>query len=71
MDIADLAQEREEAIITAALSSRRKKIQSPDGVCIWCRDERVVPSTAFCSAECGEDYHKFEREKKQRILRDV
>ncbi|MEG3113287.1 MULTISPECIES: hypothetical protein [Pantoea] len=67
MDDADLAQEREEALITAALSARQPRLKSPDGKCIWCKDEPVVSDTAFCSAECGEDYSRHTREMKQRI----
>jgi hypothetical protein len=67
MDDADLAQEREEAAITDALSARQPRLKSPNGMCIWCKDEPVVPNTAFCSADCGEDYFKHKREMKQRI----
>lgn len=67
MDDADLAQEREQAIITAALSARETSLKSPDGLCLWCRDEPIVANFAFCSADCGEDYSKHKREMKQRI----
>ncbi|WP_437615257.1 hypothetical protein [Erwinia sp. V71] len=67
MDEVDLAQEREEAHISASLSARKPRLTSPDGKCIWCKDEPAVTDTAFCSAECGEDHGKYEREKKQRI----
>ncbi|SFN30842.1 hypothetical protein SAMN05428971_0953 [Candidatus Pantoea varia] len=67
MDDVDLAQAREEAHLAASLAARKSKLQSPDGLCIWCKDEAVVAETAFCSSECDEDYHKHQREKKQRI----
>ena len=67
MDDADLAQEREQAIITAALSARETSLKSPDGLFLWCRDEPIVANSAFCSADCGEDYSKHKREMKQRI----
>ncbi|OON39475.1 hypothetical protein BTJ39_12505 [Izhakiella australiensis] len=67
MDIADVAQLREEAILSAAIAARETPLTSPDGFCIWCKDEPVVAGTAFCSAECGEDYGKYRREMKQRI----
>lgn len=67
MDDVDLAQEREEALITAAMSARQPVVTSPDGKCIWCEDESVVPNSAFCSADCGEDYSKHQREMKQRL----
>jgi len=67
MDDVDLAQEREEAHLAAALSARKARMVSPNGKCVWCRDEPVVAETAFCSAECGEDYQKHHREMKQRI----
>lgn len=66
MDDADLAQQFEQAIITAALVNRKPSLTSPDGLCIWCEDQPVVASTAFCSAECGVDYHKYQREMQQR-----
>lgn len=67
MDDADLAQAREEAHLFASMSARVPRLVSRDGKCIWCEDEPVVADTAFCSAECGEDYHKHKREIKQRI----
>ncbi|WP_426817691.1 hypothetical protein ACP3TC_05090 [Winslowiella sp. 2C04] len=67
MDDADLAQERQEAHLSASLSARKPRLVSRDGNCIWCKEEPVVADTAFCSAECGEDYHKHKREMKQRI----
>lgn len=67
MDDIDLAQEREEARLSAALSARAPRLVSRNGNCIWCTDEPVVVDTAFCSAECDEDYHKHQREMKQRI----
>lgn len=70
MDEADLAQEREEAIRNAALAARQQRLTSPDGRCIWCKDEPVVANTAFCSAECDEDYHKHQREIRRRGGRD-
>ncbi|MBN7122862.1 hypothetical protein BSU01_14250 [Erwinia billingiae] len=66
MDEADLAQEREEALITAAMSARKPGLKSPNGMCIWCKEEPVVANSAFCSADCGEDYFKHEREAKHR-----
>ncbi|VFP78904.1 Conserved hypothetical protein [Candidatus Erwinia haradaeae] len=69
MDEADLAQKREQDMIKAALSSRERSLQSPDGKCIWCKDEIIVVGTAFCSAECGDDYNKYQREMKQRLGR--
>ncbi|MDI3441602.1 hypothetical protein QLG07_19230 [Erwinia sp. V90_4] len=66
MDDADLAQELEQAIIQSSLVSRQKSPKSPDGMCIWCEDQPVVPDTAFCSADCGVDYNKHVREMKQR-----
>lgn len=70
MDDVDLAQEREESHLAASLSARKPRIISQDGSCIWCSDEPVVADTAFCSAECDEDYHKHHREMKQRITGD-
>lgn len=67
MDEVDLAQEREEAILKAALEARQPRLRSLDGRCLWCQDEATVADTAFCSAECDEDYHKHKREMKQRI----
>ncbi|KAA5972780.1 hypothetical protein [Pantoea sp. M_9] len=67
MDDVDLAQEREAAHLESALFARKPRLVSTTGNCIWCRDESVVADTAFCSAECGEDYHKHQREMKQRI----
>lgn len=67
MDEIDLAQEREEAHLAASLAARKIKLRSPNGLCLWCKDEPVVAETAFCSAECDEDYHKHQREMKQRI----
>lgn len=66
MDDVDLAQINEEAILKAAFASREPRLSSPDGRCIWCLDEPVVANTAFCCAECGEDYRKDRREKLQR-----
>lgn len=42
MDEADLAQERERAILAAALSPRQPSLKSPNGMCIWCKVEPVV-----------------------------
>lgn len=70
MDDVDLAQEREEAHLAASLSARKSRLTSPNGMCIWCKEEAVVADTAFCSAECDEDYHKYQREMKQRINGD-
>ncbi|MDC7861228.1 hypothetical protein [Pantoea ananatis] len=67
MDEVDLAQQFEQAIITAALESRKKSPVSPDGKCIWYKVELAFASTEFCSADCGEDYHKHEREMKLRV----
>lgn len=67
MDDVDLAQEREEAHLAASLAARKTKLKSPNGLCVWCKDEAVVAETAFCSVECDEDYHKHQREMKQRI----
>jgi hypothetical protein len=67
MDIADEAQAREEALIAAALSHRPKVPSSPNGVCIWCHDAPVVAGTAFCSADCAEDYEKLKWQEKQRV----
>lgn len=67
MDDADLAQELEAVLITNAMSARQPGLKSKDGKCIWCEDEPVVADTAFCSADCGEDYVKHKREMKQRI----
>lgn len=61
MDEIDLAQIREHEILTAALSRRRLRLSSPDGMCIWCRDMPVIPGTAFCSADCGDDFDKEQR----------
>jgi len=71
MDEADLAQERERAILAAALSARQPSLKSPNGMCIWCKDEPVVSGTAFCSADCGQDYAKYNREMKQRIKSEI
>lgn len=68
MDDVDLAQEREEAHLAASLAARKAKLKSPNGLCIWCKDEPVVAETAFCSSECDEDYHKHRREQSQRIV---
>lgn len=70
MDDADLAQELERAIVTGSLNNRAPILTSPNGKCIWCKDEPVVLKSAFCSAECGEDYFKHEREKRQRVTGD-
>lgn len=67
MDDIDLAQEREEARLSAALFARAPRLVSRNGNCIWCTDEPVIADTAYCSAECDEDYHKHHREMKQRI----
>lgn len=67
MDDADLAQEREEAHLAASMSARKPRLVSRNGKCIWCEDEEVIADTAFCSADCDEDYHKHQREMKQRI----
>lgn len=67
MDDADLAYEQEKAILSEALSARKPSIKSPDGMCIWCKDEPVVALTAFCSADCGEDYAKHNRGVTQRV----
>lgn len=67
MDDVDLAQEREEAHLAAALAARKSRLVSLSGQCIWCKEEPVVTDSAFCSAECGEDHHKHQREMKQRI----
>ncbi|PKH21453.1 hypothetical protein CIG19_16795 [Enterobacterales bacterium CwR94] len=67
MDEADLAQEKEVALINAALSARQPRLKSPNGLCVWCLDEKVVADTAFCSVECDEDYHKHQREMQQRL----
>ncbi|MGK3141893.1 hypothetical protein [Pantoea sp. C2G6] len=66
MDDADLSQQVEQAIIAAALTNRKPQPVSPDGICIWCEDQPIVANTAFCSAECGVDYHKYHRELRQR-----
>jgi hypothetical protein len=66
MDDADLAHEVQEALIASALSARKPGLKSPDGRCIWWRDEAAVAGTAFCSAECGEDYVRNEHQMKQR-----
>ncbi|ORM64552.1 hypothetical protein PRCB_16640 [Pantoea rodasii] len=71
MDDVDLAQEREEAHLAASMSARIPRLVSRNGNCIWCADEPIVAATAFCSAECGEDYHKHKREMKQRITGDL
>ncbi|WP_336749257.1 hypothetical protein [Pantoea vagans] len=67
MDEIDQAQEREEAHLAASLAARKPKLKSSIGLCIWCKDEPVVADTAFCSADCDEDYHKYQREMKQRV----
>lgn len=67
MDDVALAQEREEAHLAASLSARKARLTSLDGKCIWCKDEAVVANTAFCSAECDEDYRKHQRKLKQQI----
>lgn len=71
MDDADLASELELSFVKVALSVREPGIKSPDGMCIWCLDEPVVEGTAFCSADCGEDYGKRNREVKQRITGEM
>lgn len=68
MDDADLAYEVQEALIASALSARKRGLTSSDGKCIWCRDEAAVAGTAFCSAECGEDYVRNEHQVKQRYI---
>lgn len=47
MDDVDLAQEREEAHLAASLAARKTKLTSPNGLCVWCKDEAVVAETAF------------------------
>lgn len=37
MDEADLAQERERAILAAALSARQPSLKSPNGMCIFAK----------------------------------
>lgn len=49
MDEVDQAQEREEAHLAASLAARKPKLKSLNGLCIWCKDQPVVASTAFCS----------------------
>lgn len=66
MDEADLAQQRQEALIAAALSARKSNLKSHNGKCIWCLVEPVVHETAFCSADCGDDYFKHQRQIKMR-----
>ncbi|WP_191938067.1 hypothetical protein IFU37_009605 [Pantoea agglomerans] len=68
MDEVDLAQEREEAHLAASLAARKTRLKSPNGLCIWCKDEPVVAETAFCSGECDGDYHKHRREQSQRVV---
>nr|WP_313188826.1 hypothetical protein [Pantoea sp.] len=70
MDDVDLAQEQEEAHLADSLSARQPRLVSPNGKCIWCKDESVVADTAFCSTECDDDYHKHKRETKHRIGRE-
>jgi hypothetical protein len=70
MDDIDLAQERQETLLAMALSARAPRLVSRNGNCIWCTDEPVVADTAFCCAECDEDYHKHQREIKQRLKSD-
>jgi len=67
MDEADLAQRHVEAHLQAAFLARKSRLKSLNGMCIWCKYEPVVAETAFCSAECGEDYFKHEREMSQRM----
>lgn len=67
MDEIDQAQEREEARLADALSAREPRLVSNNGKCIWCEDEPTVARTAFCSADCDEDYHKRHREMRHRI----
>ncbi|NEG62981.1 hypothetical protein GQQ23_11605 [Pantoea agglomerans] len=64
MDEVDLAQEREEAHLAASLAARKTRLKSPNGLCIWCKDEPVVAETAFCSSECD----KHRREQSQRVV---
>lgn len=66
MDEIDAAQRQEELLLNTALANRVKALKSPNGMCIWCHDEPIVTSSAFCSADCGEDYGKRQREMKQR-----
>ncbi|ARF50942.1 hypothetical protein [Pantoea stewartii] len=67
MDEIDLAQEQEITLREAALAARKQRPVSLDGNCIWCKDEPVIANTAFCSAECDDDYHKYQREMRQRL----
>jgi len=70
MDDADLAQQLKQAIITAALVNRKPQPTSPNGMCIWCEDQPIAANAAFCSAECGVDYHRYQRELRQRSNKD-
>jgi hypothetical protein len=67
MDEADLAQKHVEAHLQAAFLARKSRPRSLNGMCIWCKYEPVVAETAFCSAECGEDYFKRKREMSLRM----
>ena len=49
MDEVDQVQEREEAHLAASLAARKPKLKSLNGLCIWCKDQPVVASTAFYS----------------------
>lgn len=62
MDEIDAAQQQEELLLNTALANRSQALKSPNGMCIWCHDEKVVVGSAFCSA----DYGKWQREMRQR-----
>lgn len=65
----DLAKKYVKEHFETASLSRKLRLKSITGMCIWCRYEGVVAKTAFCSAECCEDYFKYQREMSQRIKR--
>lgn len=65
MDELDQLQEQDELRLKAALDKRKPMIKSANGMCVWCHDEPISDvSSAFCSAECGEDYEKWKRNQK-------
>ncbi|SUD99052.1 Uncharacterised protein [Providencia rettgeri] len=69
MDDIDHIQQRDDILHQLALMKRKPTLVSANGQCLWCHDEPVSGlSLAFCSTECGEDYEKFQRNKKRSCI---
>lgn len=64
MDIVDTANEINEFDIQYALLNRPVIIKSYNGRCIWCYEEPITLSSAYCSKDCGDDHIKFMRKNK-------